>query len=207
MVLGTTEPREQALLDSNLKIGGVFYDIGANIGFYATLAGRLVGPDGRVYAFEPHPQTAQRCRENASRNGFQHVEIVQAAVSSFDGSSPLFLGEGSTENNISHEVADRIGPSVTVITVDEWRLNKNARLPTLVLIDAEGQEIEVLKGMRSTIVAAKPVLMIEVHWLGESFTNFVRSELEPLGYRFSTYDGKVLPTGICRFHALGIAHR
>jgi FkbM family methyltransferase len=205
MVLGTTEPEEQALLGKHLPGGGVFYDIGANIGFYSTLAGKLVGPEGQVYAFEPHPETAQRCLSNARRNNFKHVDVTIAAVSSYDGSTKLSLGDGSTQNTISvGNVKEEQGLKVKVVSIDLWRKTTQARLPSVVLIDAEGQEIEVLKGMRETIAAARPVFMIEVHWLGEAFANFARDELVPLGYNFTTYDGGPLKHEICRFHALGV---
>src|SRR4051794_32864724 len=61
-LFGTSEPQEQALLKQWLKPGAVFYDVGANIGFFSTLAGRLVGNTGAVYAFEPFPESAERCR-------------------------------------------------------------------------------------------------------------------------------------------------
>src|SRR5438046_3189821 len=64
-LLGTAEPDEQAALGGFLKPGDVFYDLGANIGFFATLAARLVGSGGRVYAFEPNPACAGQVRRNA----------------------------------------------------------------------------------------------------------------------------------------------
>jgi len=205
MIMGTTEPEEQTILNRYLAEGAVFYDIGANIGFYSTLAGKLVGPTGHVYAFEPHPETANRCRSNALRNRFDHVDVATAAVSSYDGTIELALGDGSTQSTISQKLGEpNEGLLVRVISIDQWRKSRQALLSSLVLIDAEGQEIEILKGMRETITAAMPVFMIEVHWLGIAFVEFVERELVPSGYCFTTYDGALLKREVCRYHVLGI---
>src|SRR5689334_1113570 len=52
--LGSYELSKQQLFARTLKPGGVLYDIGANAGFYTLLGSRLLGPEGRVYAFEPN---------------------------------------------------------------------------------------------------------------------------------------------------------
>src|SRR4051812_19476111 len=62
--LGTSEPVLQQALVNPLRSGGVFYDLGANVGFFTLLASRLVGPGGSVVAFEPDAQNAAALREN-----------------------------------------------------------------------------------------------------------------------------------------------
>ena len=96
--LGTTEPEEQEALVSWLQSGQVFYDIGANVGFFAVLAARLVGPTGKVYAFEPFPQSTEAIRKNAALNGFEQiVEVWQGAVSDRSGVGRLSIqGECNT---------------------------------------------------------------------------------------------------------------
>ena len=90
-VLGTSDPLEQAALAEHLKPGGVFYDIGANAGFFCLLAARVVGDRGRVYAFEPHPGFATLARKNAGLNEFGWVEVVEAAASDEVGETTLQL--------------------------------------------------------------------------------------------------------------------
>jgi hypothetical protein len=70
------------------------------------------------------------------------------------------------------------------------------------MIDVEGAELDVLQGMLTTIKEYHPVLLVEVHWLGESFVDFVRVHLEPMGYRLTTYQGGPVPSGYTRYHAL-----
>jgi FkbM family methyltransferase len=198
-LLGTSEPEEQALLGRLLKPGMVFYDIGANIGFYSTLAAGLVTATGRVCAFEPFPESARLCRKNALSNGFAQVTVVEAAVGAENARVTLSLGEGSA----MHKVA-KGGPGieVPVVAIDSWRRETGAPAPQVVMIDVEGAEIEVMRGMLTTIKDSLPVLLVEVHWLGESFVDFVRLQLEPLGYRLTTYAGGAVPPGYTRYHAL-----
>ena len=58
-VLGTAEPEQQNVMSQFLRQGDVFYDIGANKGFFTVLAARLVGDKGVVYAFEPFPESCK----------------------------------------------------------------------------------------------------------------------------------------------------
>ena len=80
-VLGTTDIEEQRLLASILKPGAVFYDIGANIGFYAIIGSRLVGAQGRVFAFEPMTASLAMLRHNLALNSLQNVTICEKAAS------------------------------------------------------------------------------------------------------------------------------
>jgi FkbM family methyltransferase len=195
-LLGTSEPEEQAFVAAHLVPGGVFYDIGANVGFYSTIAARLVGPTGHVYAFEPHPTSAASADQNAQLNGFTNVTVVPAAVSDTDGRTTLSLAEISAKNHL----ADGPGIEVDVITLDHWRRRCDARPPTLVMIDAEGAELNVLDGMRETLVEHRPVVCCEVHWLGDRFLDYCRRDLAPLGYRVTNLDGGSWPSH-GRWHA------
>ena len=192
---------EQELLRKMLRLEAVFYDIGANIGFYSTLAGRMVGDQGRVYAFEPLPISAQACRENAERNGFSHVSVVEAAVGDRDGEVELEQADFSAGHRLKRN-CDGGGLKVRLVSIDCWRALTGAPPPDVVMIDVEGAEIDALQGMMETIAASRPVFLIGVHWLGLAFTDFVRESLEPLGYRLTTYAGEQIPSGPTRYHAL-----
>ena len=199
-LFGTAEPQEQAALAHYLKADDVFYDIGANIGFFAVLAARLVGSSGRVYAFEPNPACSSQVRRNADLNGFSHVEVVEAAVSSTSGHARLRLGG----TNLSSAIAGESEPGIDValISVDDFMRDKSPRPPALVMIDVEGAEIEVLRGMRETISRHRPVIMCEVHWIGEQFLKYCAEHLTPAGYTVRPLDGRDFSAEPSRFHAL-----
>ena len=89
---GTVEGPVQAALAQALRPGAVLHDVGASIGFYTVLGARLVGPGGRVVAFEPHPLTAAEARANVAANALANVVVVPAAVSDVVGRATLTPG-------------------------------------------------------------------------------------------------------------------
>lgn len=197
---GTTEPEEQKLLAEVLENGSVFYDLGANAGFYAVAGARLTGENGNVYAFEPTPQLADRIRYNAQMNGFENIEVVEAAVCDENGTIEFGADGLSIQNSIQRANQDN-AIEVPALTLDEWSTDKPK--PDVIMIDIEGAEIEALRGALTLLREYRPILMVEVHWLGQAFVDFVEDELVPLGYQATRYDGSPLPTGRSeRYHAL-----
>src|SRR5262249_8892171 len=97
-----------------------------------------------------------------------------------------------------------VGPGVLVrvVGIDHWRREHDARPPRLVMVDAEGAEINVLCGMRDTIVQHRPVILCEVHWIGSAFLAYCEKVLVPLGYCVTRLGGGDFPTTPQRFHAL-----
>ncbi|HEV3047165.1 MAG TPA: FkbM family methyltransferase [Solirubrobacteraceae bacterium] len=87
--LGTSEPEIQELLAANVKPGSVVWDVGANVGFLTLIAARLVGPEGRVVAFEPLPSNCEAIRRNLALNEMGNVEVVGVALSDEVGSAKL----------------------------------------------------------------------------------------------------------------------
>ena len=203
-LLGTSEPEEQAFLAEHLRPGDVFYDLGANIGFYATIAARIVGPRGHVYAFEPHPESAAAVVRNAQLNDLQNVTLVAAAVSDRDGRLSLSLSESSATHRLGGGDA---GVEVDVVALDSWAARTGSRAPTFVMIDVEGAELDVLRGMRDLLGRARPVVCCEVHWLGRAFPDYVDRELGPLGYTLTDLSGRPAPAGAERWHAALIPPR
>jgi FkbM family methyltransferase len=202
-LVGTTEPEEQAILAKYLKPGGVFYDLGANIGFFAIIGAKLVGSAGRVYAFEPNPECAAQVKRNAELNGFAHVEVIEAAVSSQSGRTRLHLGSTNLSSSIADNSADD-GIDVALISIDDFVRDRSARGPTLVMIDVEGAEIDALRGMADTIARHRPVILCEVHWINADFLKYCAEELTPIGYNVQPLEGDAFPTEPARFHALMI---
>ena len=205
-LLGTSEPDEQEALARFLRSGDTFFDIGANIGFFSTLAAHLVGPTGRVYAFEPFPSSAAAAQRNALLNGFDHLHVVNAAVSRSAGRRWLRTMTSPDQSKLVQERPDA-GIEVNTVGIDEFIAEQGTPVPDVVMIDVEGEEIDVLRGMQRTIAEHTPVIMCEVHWLGQAFTDFVARQLRPLGYRVTTLQGAELPQGTVRYHLLAVAER
>lgn len=163
---GTNELPVQQALARILHPGDVFYDIGANVGFLTVIAARLVGAQGQVIAFEPVPENAAAVRHNCEINGIANVQVSETAISDEIGTASLHVAEyagGSALAAADNMTDDLKGVmTVAVTTVDALIAQRQAPPPTLVKIDVEGAEINVLRGMRETLSRVRPIVLYEI---------------------------------------------
>jgi FkbM family methyltransferase len=127
--------------------GGVFVDVGANVGTYALALARHVGPRGSVLAVEPHPLARARLGFNRNASGFAQVNLVAAAASDTDGE--LMIETDSDNLGASHIVTGP--PAANAFKVKSLRLQRildEAGVPKVdaLKIDVEGFEDRVLTG-------------------------------------------------------------
>lgn len=158
---GTYEKGTIQLLGDFLKSGSIFMDIGANIGLMSTIASKIVGENGRVYAVEANPKTIEVLRHNCAINLCDNIEILPIALASEKGSAILY------ENwNVNRGGASLISQGDEHgLTVSKERLDDlfSPDSPVhLVKIDVEGFELEVLKGGVAWFKTQQPVFIIEV---------------------------------------------
>lgn len=162
------EEEEQDFVAAFLRPGDVFLDIGANIGLFSVIASERVGPEGRVYSFEPAGSLRERLWTNLRLNGSSNVSILPYALSDVDESRPMTVFGGGFDawsTLAGGGESERPSKSETVqcVTLDsiagrESGLDKAC----LVKIDVEGWETRVLKGGAAMFARATPsVLMIE----------------------------------------------
>jgi FkbM family methyltransferase len=165
MVDGTYEFPMQQAIAANLLPGDVFYDIGANIGFFSLIAARLVGPTGHVYAFEPVESNAAAIVRSGRRNDFATIKVFVQAIGSRTGTADLLTARhigGAVLASVG-EPPDRVGcVRVEVLTMDEAIARHGLRPPSLLKIDVEGAELEVLHGMVETLSNYRPKLLYEI---------------------------------------------
>ena len=162
---GTYERPLQSFIAGHLAEGDVFYDIGANIGFFSLIAARRVGTAGRVYAFEPVPENAAAISRSARLNGFDAVDVLNVAVGSTNGRTELMLARhigGATLASVGPPPDLRGAIEVEIVTIDTLIAQRGLRPPTLVKVDVEGAEIEALTGMAETIRTHRPTVLYEV---------------------------------------------
>jgi len=187
--LGTTEPLVQDALIANLHPGMVAYDLGCNIGFFTMIMGRLVESNGHVFAFDPILTHTRACAHNADLNGFKNVSTVTAAVGSINETAELQITELGTASSLFQ--AGRGRPTgylrseqVRVMTIDEFVYGQGNPPPTFVKIDVEGQEVNVIEGMRRTIEEHRPVILCEMHGNNTQIADL----LAELGYATSVLE-------------------
>jgi FkbM family methyltransferase len=138
---------ELDFLRTHTPIGGVFVDVGANVGTYAMVLARHVGASGKVIAIEPHPITHARLAFNRAASGFTQVQLVAAAAGPSDGE--LMIATDGDNLGASHIVSgDRPGNAIKVPSLRLQRILDDAgadHIDTL-KIDVEGFEDRVLAG-------------------------------------------------------------
>jgi FkbM family methyltransferase len=161
----------QLALSRHLRPGCVFYDIGANVGFFSLITARLVGPTGMVYSFEPLSENAEAIRQNARINGLENLMVLEAAASETSGLGELFVTEwdgGGTLASPALRPPRSVGSrTVRTVAVDELVDNRELRAPSVVKIDVEGAELDVIRGMQRTLARFGPIILYEVdaqHW-------------------------------------------
>lgn len=159
------DPALVPVLEAALKPGSVFYDIGANVGIYSLWASRLVGHGGQVFAFEPVPTTKAWLADVVGQNGLDNVEIVQAAVSAAPGEVTIELvPQASGLSHVTGAGRPSSGSTSDTVTAAALTLDDFARThrpPTLVKIDVEGHEPEVVAGMDELLEASHPAVVFE----------------------------------------------
>ena len=138
---------ELNFLRAQVAPGGVFVDVGANVGTYAMALARRIGAAGTVIAIEPHPVTHARLAFNRAASGFSQVTLVAAAAGPADGE--LLIETDGDNLGASHIVPDKAGGNA--IRVPSLRLERildEAAVSQVdaLKIDVEGFEDRVLTG-------------------------------------------------------------
>ena len=138
---------ELDFLRARTPIGGVFVDVGANVGTYAMVLARHVGAGGKVIAIEPHPVTHARLAFNRLASGFGQVALVAAAAGPSDGE--LMIETDGDNLGASHIVSgERTGNAIRVPSLRLQRILGDAGVNHVdaLKIDVEGYEDRVLTG-------------------------------------------------------------
>lgn len=171
--VGTYERPIADWLQAHLSEGQVFYDIGANVGYYTILASRAVGPSGRVIAFEPLPRNLRFLEQHVSLNQLRNVQIVPCAVVERGGLVYL----DSEDSPSQARVVDEGVLPVSGIALDGAKLKP----PDVIKMDVEGAEVAALRGAHDTLATARPRVVLSTH--GESLRRACYAVLSDLGYR------------------------
>jgi FkbM family methyltransferase len=157
----TAEPLEKFLL-SYLKDGMVYFDVGANNGYYYSLKVSKAVKGSRVYAFEPDPRILFHLRKNIQYNCSENVTIVPQALSNFVGSAWLteYLGASNFLLDNTQTSLPRI--QVECSTLDDFVLHSGVERVDLIKVDIEGGEHNFLEGCRATLLRFRPVMVLEL---------------------------------------------
>jgi len=141
-----------AILDRYVEPGDTVIDIGAHVGVTSVYLSKHVGPEGKVVAVEPTPDSFATVERNIERNGIKNVEARQIAISGTNGSIPFYTNSLHTGfNSISKSNADLfLGSKQTTgevqvesMTFDSF-MESLGEAPKFIKIDCQGAEYEIL---------------------------------------------------------------
>ena len=159
---GNYEPHVSRVFTDTLRPGMKVLDLGANIGFFSLLAASLVGPSGRVYSFEPSPKNVRVLCASQAANGFNHIQVIQAAAS--DKQELLRYFASSSNGNVGAVGGVRPEEILNAETVLALRVDdvipRDERID-FVKIDVEGYELNALKGGLEMLKRCRPVMVSE----------------------------------------------
>ena len=153
----------------HIKQGDTILDIGAHIGLYAIFFAKL--SRGKVYSFEPTPSTLQLLRKTIEINNCKDiVTVVPAAVSDKAGKARFYISQTidiSAANSLvgyDENVFDKRDGSyeVDVISIDGF-VKEHGIIPNILKIDAEGVEVQLLKGAAHTFLQHRPYATLGLH--------------------------------------------
>jgi FkbM family methyltransferase len=191
----------EELIKKHTREGSTAVDAGAHIGSHTVTLSRAVGPKGRVFAFEPQTKIYQELLVNLELNGRDNVYTYFAALGDAHKRvtmSPTVQGnEGGTNLGAG-------GNQVEMLPLDHFRLED----VSIIKIDVEGAEYDVLRGAAATIRKNKPVLVVEI--MGGSDIDKAAPDtkaeivktidlIKSMGYevrRIDTWDYLGLPAGV-----------
>jgi FkbM family methyltransferase len=176
--IGTWEENEINWLKKNVSLGDRCINVGANVGYFSIWLRKLAGKDGSVIAFEPNPRLAPIFNLNISNSNLENVRLYRAAVGNQKGFQWLYLNEKNFGDSRMFDPRITIGGGdyrqhgfhkipkrrlVRVVKLDDVIKGK----VDLVLIDTQGYDHKVLRGMKSIIEKSRPRVLTEFvpQWL------------------------------------------
>lgn len=190
------DPGEMEFIRRYLRPGDHVIDAGANVGVYSLLLASLVGPTGRVLAFEPDPKTADRLRENAEINHATNITVRQAAISDTRGTAEFTQGEDTGNTLYRLKTFDRPPQTVEVTTFDS-EIAQGAY--QLCKMDIEGAELAALHGAANLLqMANPPVWLMELSEKSMARSGHCVADIQTLmaehGFSLWRYkDGSLIP--------------
>lgn len=186
------EPEVVQAIAAHMKPGWVVADIGANVGAHTLRIARQVGPDGRVFAFEPTAFAFRKLVRNVGLNQFANVVPLQLALDEADRGSIRIDFRASWRWNGE----SRSEPTmVEAVRLDSWVADGQIGALHAIKLDVDGHEFAVLSGAKETLARFRPLVLMEAgdyHFEGSSRNPFML--LTQLGYEIHDLsDDRALP--------------
>jgi FkbM family methyltransferase len=171
---------------ATLKKDDVFVDVGAHVGLYSIYVAHNLG--SKVIAIEPHPENFNFLLKSIKSNSLRNISALNLAAWNEDTELPLYTADSSGDHSLKSTIARKHVYIVRARKLDNVLSELGVRKVSFIKIDVEGAEVEVLEGLRTTLKAYRPRLIIEV-WTGNA--GAVQRILKDLNYSISIVPGSV----------------
>lgn len=157
------ESLQTELAKKEIKKGDVVLDIGANIGYFTLIFAKLVGENGKVFAFEPDPGNFSLLEKNVKINNYQNVTLIQKAVSNKTGKAKLYIWKNTLGPKIYDSPDSHQYIEIESIRLDDYFKNYNGKID-FIKMDIEGAEGGATQGMTSLLQQNKNIKIISEFW-------------------------------------------
>jgi len=147
-----------------IEEGMMTLDIGANYGLYATAIASNLGKTGKLWCFEPTPDTASALRETMATNSFDaEISVIEAGLSDHAGQATFYTSPNAELNSLTAS-ADAEGEQQTIdlLTLDQCYQQYQWPRLDFIKLDAEGEELKILKAASATLSECSPLIMFEL---------------------------------------------
>jgi len=188
-----------------VKPGQVVLDVGANIGYYTIILAKLVGPEGRVFAFEPTQHFRTVLERNVAANKLTNVEIISTGLSSKAGKGQIEIGQSTATLHVPGGAQLEASESISLTTLDAFARDRNLERLDFIKVDIDGHEPAFLDGAHDTLTRLDPPILLEIshqHYLEAGVTAWdFFARLQRDGYRIFDEAGLVELTSLVDFLA------
>jgi FkbM family methyltransferase len=161
---GIYEEFETELIKKNVKSGDIVLDIGAHIGYYTLIFAKLVGENGKVYAFEPDPTNFNILRKNIENNNYKNVVLINKAAVNKTSKLKLYLNDSNQGDHRIYDSFDgRKFVEIEGIVLDEYFTNRDRKI-NFIKMDIQGAEFGALQGMQNLLKNNEHIIFISEYW-------------------------------------------
>lgn len=159
--LGTHERFTTKRILDALPSGGTFFDVGANMGYFTTLAAKQVGPAGKVVAFEPMSRALAKLNRHVAINDLGNV-TVEKLVLTDHANGPIEVAFQNSWYLYDHVDAEETRETIPTTTLDDYIASHDVTRIDAMKIDVDGYELKVLSGGQELLRRFRPHLFIEL---------------------------------------------
>lgn len=153
-VRGIYEPFETETVQKEIKEGDIVLDIGANIGYYTLIFAKIVGENGKIFAFEPDPTNFLLLKKNVEINGYKNVILIEKAVFNKTEKARLYLSDNTAIDhriyNPIYKNENRKSINVEAICIDNYFENYAGKID-FIKMDIQGAEASAFQGMSNLL--------------------------------------------------------